>query len=89
MENYLKGSFQKTKVINSYSSWSEIIAGVPQGSILGSALFNIFLNHLFVYSEETFSSNYTDNNTLYSSGNTIENVKKALSNDFRIIGNWF
>ena len=89
MENYLKGSFQKTKVINSYSSWSEIIAGVPQGSNLESALFNIFLNHLFVYSEETFSSNYTDNNTLYSSGNTIENVKKALSNDFRIIGNWF
>ena len=33
--------------------------------------------------------NYPDDNTLYSIGNTIEGIKKALSNDFRIIQNWF
>ena len=85
MENYLTGRFQRTKVGNSYSSWSEIIAGVPQGSILGPLLFDIFLNDLLLYPEETFLSNYDDDNTLYSIGNTIESVKKALSNDFRII----
>ena len=89
MENYLTGRFQRTKVSNSYSSWSEIIAVVPQGFILGPLLFNIFLNNLFLYPEETFLSNYTDDNALYSIGNTIENVKKALGNDFRIIENWF
>ena len=89
MENYLTGSFQKTKVNNSYSSWSGITAGVPQGSILGPLLFNIFLNYLLLYPEETFLSNYADDNTLYSIDNTIESVKKALSNDFRIIQNWF
>ena len=52
-------------------------------------LFNIILNDLFLYPEETFLSNYADDNTLYSIGNTIERVKKALSNDFRIIRNWF
>ena len=26
---------------------------------------------------------------MYSIGNTIENIKKAVSNDFRIIENWF
>ena len=41
MENYLTGHFQRTNVNNSYSSWSEIIAGFPQGSILGTLLFNI------------------------------------------------
>ena len=89
MENYLTGRFQRTKVSNSYSSWSEIIAGVPQESILGPLLFNIFLNDLFLYPEEKFLSNYGDDKTLYSIGNTIESVKKALSNDFRIIENWF
>ena len=34
-------------------------------------------------------SSYADNNTLYSIDNTIESVKKAISNDFRIIENWF
>ena len=89
MENYLTGRFPRTKVSNSYSSWSEIIAGVLQGSILGPLLFNIFLNTLFLYPEKTFLRNYADDNTLYSTGNTIESVKKALSSDLRIIQNWF
>ena len=65
MENYLTGRFQRTKVNNSYSSWSEIIAGVPQGSLLGPLLFKNFLNDLLLYPQETFLSNYADGNTLY------------------------
>ena len=84
MENYLTGRFPRTKVSNSYSSWSEITAGVPQGSILGPRLFNIFLKDLFLCLEETFLSSYADDNTLCSIGNTVESVKKALSNDFKI-----
>ena len=42
MENYLTGRFQRTKVSNSYSSWSEVIAVVPQGSLLGSLLLIFF-----------------------------------------------
>ena len=44
---------------------------------------------MFLYPQETYLSNYAADNTLYSIGNTIQGVKKALSNDFRIIQNWF
>ena len=85
MENYLTGRFQRAKVSNSYSSWPKIIAGVSQGYMLGPLLVNTFLN-LFLYPEEKFLSNYANDNTLYS---IIESVEKALSNDFRIIEDWF
>ena len=54
MENYLIGRLQRTKVSNSYSSWSEIIARVPQGSILGPLLFNVFLNGFFYIQKKHF-----------------------------------
>ena len=49
----------------------------------------LFKWFVFFYPEETSLSNYSDDNTLHSVGNTIENVKEALRDDFRIIGNWF
>ena len=39
MENYVTSHFQRTKASNNYRSWSEIIAGVHQESILGTLLF--------------------------------------------------
>ena len=77
IESYHTGCFQRTKVSNSYSSWCERKAGVPQGFILKPM------------PEETFLSNLADNKTFYSIGNTIESVQKALSSNFRVIQNWF
>ena len=89
VNSYLKNRMQKTKINSEYSSWEEIMFGVPQGSILGPLLFNIFLCDLFLIMEDIDIASYTDDNTPCTAGNSIEEVITKLGNAVKTFFQWF
>ena len=69
VHSYLKNCMQRTKINSEYSSWEEIMFGIPQGSIPGPLLFNIFLSDLLLVMENINIASYADDNTPYTKGN--------------------
>ena len=87
--SYLTSRKQRVKLNQFFSEWYEILSGVPQGSILGPILFNIFVNDLILFLENTSVCNYVDDNTLSAFGSTFEYVKMMLDMDINNSINWF
>ena len=89
ISNYLTNRKQRCKVGSSYSPWSDIVNGVPQGSVLGPLLFNIFINDFFFSIKSCDTCNFADDNTIYSSGKNIHEVTYQLEDDIQNALNWF
>ena len=89
VHSYLINRKQRTTINTKYSSWEEILFGVPQGSILGPLLFNIFLCDVFFIMNETEIASYADDNTPYTSCQNIDNVIRTLENDSVRLFKWF
>ena len=89
IHSYLKERKQRVRINNSYSSWSTLLYGVPQGSIIGPLLFNIYMTDLFLSIKKCEIANYADDCTLYTSQSKTKNVIEALEKDSKILSNWF
>ena len=88
MCSYLTGKRQRVKVNGSFSSWKEEKFGVPQESVLGPLLFNMFINDIFFLLNETEICNYADDTTIYCSHQELQKVTTRLENDTANLSTW-
>ena len=87
--SYLHNRHHRVKIGDAKSDWLNIEKGVPQGSILGPLLFNIFVNDIFFIDNDVSMYNYADDNCISYAHKDIEIIKSVLERDIKKMLDWF
>ena len=88
IKSYLSDRWQMVKVNTSCSIWAELLKGVPQGSVLGPLLLNLYINDLFFIVKSEIC-NYADDNTPHAVDMRREMLMAKLESAANKALKWF
>ena len=89
LNSYLRNWKQCAKINNICSDFLKILSGVPNGSILGPILFNIFLNDLFLSLKKTDLHNFADGNSITAVCGQLADLIRILETEGELSVGWF
>uniref|UniRef100_A0A8C6LE27 Reverse transcriptase domain-containing protein n=1 Tax=Nothobranchius furzeri TaxID=105023 RepID=A0A8C6LE27_NOTFU len=89
VRSYLDNRKQYVQINGITSELRNIAYGVPQGSVLGPKLFNLYINDLVNVSDKLGSVLFADDTTLFYSGSDINEVTHVINIELIKVKNWF
>ena len=89
IQSYLSNKIQRVKINSSFSEYSNVKSGVPQGSISGPFFFNIFICELLFDDTDIDLANYADDKTPYAYHLEHNKVIKSLEKNIDRLFDWF
>lgn len=83
--HYVSHDYQVQRFLEGAESllWKTILKGIPEGSILGPLLLNIFKNKLHKLTESTTTSTYADETQIFYAGNDV-----VINCDLQRVDQW-
>ena len=82
--SYLQDTWQRVKINTIFSSLTQLLQGVPQGSVPGPMLFKIYINDIFFVSKGIDICNFADDTTSYVCDSSLKSVLETIASYYLV-----